>query len=129
MAINFNESTQQQRFIYKPHESEPHVWVIFEYKTYKGPKGGYDAVGDYRLIATDENPEVTIKKLEAICRLLDGKQPLENFGNLTESRLLFNIKKKEDVNDPTVMTFRTHDGTGVSQENAVLTVEKGVLHE
>jgi hypothetical protein len=129
MAINFNESTELPRFIYKPHESEPHLWSIFEYKAYKGPKGGYDPVGTYRLVDTAEDPEVTIKKLEVLCGLLNGKKSLESFGNLTNSRLLFTLGKKETANDPSVITFRTHDGTEVSEENAVLTLEKGVLHD
>lgn len=115
--------------MYKPHESASGCWVVFEYKDYKGPKGGYDAVGEYRLIDAGENPEVTIKKLEVLCGLLNGKKNLESFGNLTGSRLLFTIGKKEAVNDPTRITFRTHDGQGVSQENALLVLEKGVLNE
>lgn len=129
MAINFNESTEQPRFIYKPHDNAAKCWVIHEYKDYKGPRGGYDAVGEYRLLDQGENPEVTIKKLEVLCGLLNGKKNLDSFGNLTGTRLLFTIGKKEGVNDPTLITFRTHDGQGVSQENAVLTLEKGVLHE
>ena len=129
MAINFNESTEQPRFIHKPHDNEAGAWLIYEYKDYKGPKGGYDAVGEYRLLDTGENPEVTLKKLDTLCGLLNGKQNLDSFGNLTDSRLLFTLGKKETAESPSVITFRTHDGEGISKENAVLTLEKGVLHD
>jgi hypothetical protein len=129
MPIDFNQSTELPRFMHKPHESEALTWVIYEYKDYKGPKGGYDAVGSYRVVDKGEGPDVTFKKLETVCGLLNGRQNLENFGNLTDSRLLFTLEKKNEVNGPSVITFRTHTGQGVSQENAVLTLEKGVLNE
>ena len=50
-------------------------------------------------------------------------------GNLTQTRVLFTIVPKKTDDDPTKIIFRNHDGEGTSEENAVLTIEKGVLDE
>ena len=49
--------------------------------------------------------------------------------NLTSERLLYNIVDNEDAEESNLVTImlRTHDGMGVSKENAVLKIEKGVF--
>jgi hypothetical protein len=42
---------------------------------------------------------------------------------------LFTIVNKKEESDPSVINFRTYDGNGVSTENAVLILEKGVLND
>lgn len=126
---SFNEAGEKAEFIAKPHPDTLHCWNILAFKDYKGPKGDYDIIGEYRLIRTDEETQITQKKIDNIISLLNAKKPLHDLSNLTDKRVLYNIVKKEKASDPTQIIFRDYDGQGVSQDNAVLTIEKGVLQD
>ncbi|HRQ60878.1 MAG TPA: hypothetical protein PLO23_05135 [Alphaproteobacteria bacterium] len=127
--MDFNQSTELPRFMYKPHETQAHSWVIFEYKNYKGPKGGYDAIGSYEVTDRTENPELSEKKLNNIIILMNGKKNPETLQNLTYERVLYNIVPKDKETDPTKVVLRVYNGQGVSKENAVLTLERGLFDE
>jgi hypothetical protein len=86
-------------------------------------------VGDYTLIETSEPIDITEKKLTNLVTIMNGKRALIDFTNLTKQRVLFNIIPIGPESNHQKVIFRTHDGKGVSQENAVLTIEKGVFHE
>ncbi|MCB1651414.1 MAG: hypothetical protein KDI46_05110 [Alphaproteobacteria bacterium] len=123
---SFNDSGEKPRFIYKRNPLIAHAFQIF---MYKDEKGAYEPVGEYTLLDTTEDLEITEKTVMNIISLLNGRENLIKIDSLTENKLLFNIVPKTDENDPTKIIFRTHDGKGVSTENAVLILEKGVLHE
>jgi len=61
--------------------------------------------------------------------ILNGKKKLIDFTNLTGKRVLFNIIPEASDPNRQKIVFRTYDGAGVSKENAVLTIDKGVFHE
>ncbi len=126
MGLKFNEQSEKALFIYKPNPLVPHSFQIFMFKK---EKQEYEPVGDYTVIDTREDLDITTKRLGNIVSLLNGKKDLTKLGNLTRKRLLFNIVPKRSETDPTKIIFRNHDGKGISEENAVLTIEKGVLHE
>ena len=86
-------------------------------------------MGEYTLLDTGEGIDITEKKLSNLVRILNGKQDLIDIGNLTKTRILYNIVPKSSDSDPTKIIFREHDGQSVSKENAVLTLEKGVLKD
>ena len=55
-----------------------------------------------------------------------------NLKNMAKGRLLFQIVENdnsEDAHKYITIMFRTHDGAGVSEENAVFRLEKGVFYE
>lgn len=126
MGLKFNEQSEKALFIYKPNPLVPHSYQIFMHKK---NKADYEPVGDYTVIDTSEDTDITVKRLGNIIALLNGKKDLTKLGNLTRKRLLFNIVPKRSETDPTKIIFRSHDGKGVSVENAVLTLEEGVFHE
>ena len=64
-----------------------------------------------------------------VISLLNGKDDLAELGSLTKTRVLFSVVPKKSDDDPTKIVFRNHDGEGTSEENAVLTIEKGVIDE
>jgi hypothetical protein len=126
MELKFNEQSEKALFIYKPNPLVPHSYQIFMQKK---NKQDYEPVGDYTVIDTSEAIDITTKRLGNIVALLNGKKDLTKLGHLTRKRLLFNMVPKRSETDPTKIIFRSHDGKGVSVENAVLTIEEGVLNE
>ena len=72
---------------------------------------------------------MTEKHLMNLITLLNGKTNLVNLTHLTNTRLLYNIIPTAPDSDHIKIILRSHDGMGVSKENAVLTIEKGVFNE
>lgn len=124
--MDFNEQSEKPQFIYKRNPLNKHSYQIFEWRD---DKTDYEPVGDYLLLQTEEAEDLTEKKVMNVVSLLNGRQKLLELGELTKTRVLFNIVPKKDENDPTKIVFRNHDGEGTSEENAILTLEKGVLDE
>lgn len=123
---NFNNESEKPTFIYKPNPLVPHSYQIFAFRE---DKKAYEPAGEYTVIDNTEGPEITEKKLVNLISILNGKKNLINFKKLTKSRILFNILPETLESDHQKVVFRTYDGKGVSKENAVLTIEKGVLNE
>lgn len=123
---SFNDKGEKPQFMYK---RNPLVDNSFQIFMFQSAKGDYEPVGDYTVIDLDENPELSEKKVMNVISLLNGKQDIMDLGNLTKTRVLFTIVPKSTENDPTKIIFRNHDGEGTSEENAVLTIEKGVLND
>lgn len=127
--MNFNIESEKPPFSYKRNPLTENAFQIFQWKE---EKGDYEPVGDYTLIDLDEDPELTEKTVMNIVTMLNGRSDrVLDLKNLTSDRLLFNILTNEDdAEESTHVTImlRTHDGMGVSKENAVLKIEKGVFH-
>lgn len=126
MVQKFNEHSEKPQFIHKPNPLVNRSFQIFEFKA---DKQIYEPVGDYTVVDMAEPVEITEKKLSNLSRLLNGKRDLVELGNLTKKRLLFTIIPRTSESDPIKIIFRDHDGKGVSKENAVLTLKKGVLND
>ncbi len=152
MSINFNESSKQglgeviselgstsedplekskrtgerTRFIHKPNPLVDRAYQIFEYDF---KKGDYDHVGDYVLINKKEKIEVTEKKLFNLMTLLNGKDDLIDISNLTSSRVLFTLVPEAQAGGQTKIILKDYDGSGVSKDNAVFTIRKGVFDD
>lgn len=125
--MDFNELSEKPQFIYKRNPLAEHSYQIFRWIDYKED---YEPVGEYLLLETDEDPELTEKKVMNVIALLNGKEGgLLDLGELTKTRVLFNVVPKKDENDPTKIIFRNHGGEGTSEENAILTLIKGVLKD
>ncbi len=152
MSINFNESSKQgaeklnpepkntgedvlekskrtgerTRFIHRPNPLVERSYEIFEYDF---KKGDYAHAGDYVLTNKREKPEVTEKKLINLMALLNGKDDLIDISNLTDTRVLFTLVHEAQAGDQTKIILKDYDGSGVSKENAVFTIRKGVFDE
>ncbi len=123
---SFNESGEKPTFLYKRNPLVPHSWQIFALKP---GKSDYEPVGDYTLLDTSEDPELTEKKVANLITLMNGRKSLGQFGDLTKTRLLYSVvpTEKDSVNEKVI--FRTYDGDSVSKENAILVIEKGVFKD
>lgn len=127
MVQNFNIESEKPPFIYKRNPLVKHDFQIFQWKE---EKSDYEPVGDYTLIDTEEDPELTEKTVMNIVTSLNGRADrILDLKNLTSERLLYNIVDNKDAEESNLVTImlRTHDGMGVSKENAVLKIEKGVF--
>lgn len=122
----FNDKGEKARFIYKRNPLIDRSFQIFEYKD---EKAEYEPIGEYTLLDASEDIEITEKKVINLISIMNGKKNLIDFTNLTKSRVLYNIIPETPESEQQKVVFRTYDGDGVSKENAVLTIEKGVFHD
>lgn len=123
MEKNFNKSQEQPRFIHRPNPFAKRSYLIFELKH----RGQYEPVGEYHLINHEEDPEVTEIKVSNLTKLLNRKKDLESMQNLTNKRVLFTVVPEAQSPDQTKIIFKDYDGSGVSKDNAIFTIRKGVL--
>jgi len=124
--MDFNTESEKPQFMYKRNPLVEHAFQIFMFKE---EKDEYEPVGEYTLLDLSENLELTEKKIINIISLLNGRQNIMDLGNLTQTQVLFTMVPKSSEDDPTKIIFRNHDGSGPSEENAVLVLEKGVLND
>lgn len=128
MSRNFNEtfseSGEKPDFMYKRNPLVDHAYQIFYYVD---NKNDYELAGEYIVLDTDEDIEITEKKVMNVVSFLNGKDTLIDVGNLTKTRILFNMVPVKAGDNEAKIIFREHDGKGVSSENAVLTLQKGVI--
>ncbi len=129
MDQDFNEQGEQAKFIYRREVGDVCSYVISMFKDYKGRAGRYEDIGLYAVVDAAESEELSKKKVSNLVNLLDGDKAIDDLSNLTNSRLLYTIAPRKNEVDPTIVNFRTYDGDGVSIENAILQLEKGVLNE
>ena len=151
MAINFNEISQdtrkkaekegrgkedaiqkairtgeRTRFVAKPNPMVERDYQIFEYDF---KKGEYKHVGDYVLVNKEEPRNITEKKVSNLLSTLNQKDDLIDLSNLTKTRTLYTIVPEAQAADQTKVIFKDYDGTGVSKDNAIFTIRKGVLND
>ncbi len=117
---------ERTRFVAKPNPMVERNYQIFEYD-YK--KGKYNLVGDYVLLRKDEPREITEKKVSNLMKILNKKDDLIDLTNLTKTRVLYTIVPEAQASDQTKMIFKDYDGSGVSKDNAIFTIRKGVLYD
>jgi len=126
MALEFNEESEKPRFIYKRNPLVEHAFQIFEFKE---EKNEYEPVGEYTQIDTTQEPDITEKNVMNLITLLNGKTKLIDLTNLTSGRLLYTIIDDTQESEVTTIMLRVLDGEGVSKENAVFKIEKGVFDD
>ena len=127
--MNFNEQGQREKYIFSPLDGFEKAYAISMFKDYKGPSGMYDVIGTYEVVDEKERLEVTEKKVSNVTKMLAGLSSMESLSGMTGTRLLFELAPRTNDADPTVINFRTYDGKGVSTENAVLKLVRGIFDE
>ena len=129
MGTNFNEQTaepERPRFLSKPTPMVERAYQIFEFNE---KENDYLHVGDYVLINKEEEREITEKKIENLITLLNGSKDLIDLSNLTKTRVLYTIVPEAQAGGQTKVILKDYDGAGVSKDNAVFTIRKGVFHD
>jgi len=117
---------ERTRFVHKPNPLIERDYQIFEYIV---EKSDYEHVGDYVLLNKDEPREITDKKIMNIITMINGKDDLIDLSNLTTTRLLYTIVPEAQAGDQTKIILKDYDGSGVSKDNAIFTIRKGVLYD
>ncbi|MGH1404724.1 MAG: hypothetical protein ACRBDL_10820 [Alphaproteobacteria bacterium] len=115
---------ERPRFIHQPNPLVERSYQIFEYDFHNGK---YNHVGDYVLINQEESREITKKKVINLMTLLNGKDDLIDLSSLTKARVLFTVVPEARSGNQTKMIFKDYDGSGISKDNAVFTIRKGVF--
>lgn len=122
-AISTGERT---RFVHKANPLVDRAYQIFEYDF---NKGSYEVVGDYVLINKDEPRDITEKKVVNLLFMLNRKNgDMIDISNLTKGRILYTLVPEARAGDQTKIILKDYDGSGVSKDNAVFTIRKGVFN-
>lgn len=122
----FNHKGHKARFIYQKNELVERSYQIFEFKT---DKGKYEPVGEYIVLDTGEDTALSDRKVSNLVHLLNGQDDVEDLGNLTQARTLFNVVPDGEEHEMKNVIFRAHNGRGVSEENALFRMQKEVFGE
>ena len=131
MVKGFNSESEKPVFISKPN---PAVEGAYEIHGFFEDVKDYEPIGEYIPVSENEPLELTEKSLNNLIALLnDRKEKMVSLEDFKAGRLLYSIVKNnnDDAEARKYITimFRTHDGMGVSEENAVFKIEKGVFYE
>ncbi len=126
MSLDFNQESEKPRFIYKRNPLVEHSYQIFGIED---GKSKYEPVGEYTVLDTSEDPELTDKKVSNIVRTMNEREGLMDLSFMTDTRLLFQPVADNPASANHKLIFRTYDGDGISKDNAILSVRKGVLDE
>ena len=131
MVKGFNAESEKPVFISKPNPAVDKGYQIYGF--FEDVKD-YEPIGEYVPVTDNEPLELTEKALANLVALLNNrKEKMFNLEKLTSGRLLFQIVENDSAdaeeNKYITIMFRTHDGMGVSEENAVFKIEKGVFYE
>jgi hypothetical protein len=124
MSLGFNQNSAKSRFIFKASPLNSLAYQIFENK--KG-KGGYEPVGQYLVLDPNEDRSLTEKKLFNLVGLMNGRESVIDLSEDVDSRLLYYVVPQKIDSDGTKIIFRTYSGRGISKENAMLEIEKGIF--
>lgn len=124
MSMQFNENSEKSRFSFQPNPVNPAAYQILENKV---GRDGYEPVGDYVVLDQDEQQELTEKKLINLVGLMNGRKNVIDLSEDVDSRLLYHVVPKKIDSDQTKIIFRTYNGRGVSKENAMLEIERGIF--
>ncbi len=117
---------ERTRFIAKPNPLVERDYQVFEYNT---KLSKYEHVGDYVLINKSEPRDITEKKVMNLMSIINKKDELIDLSNLTKTRMLYTVVPEAQSGNQSKMIFKDYDGTGVSKENAIFTIRKGVLYD
>ena len=131
MVKGFNVESEKPVFISKPN---PNVDGAYEIHGFFEDVKDYEPIGEYVAVDQDQPLELTEKSLDNLIALLnDRKEKMVSLADFKAGRFLFNIveNNNDDAEENKYITimFRTHDGMGVSEENAVFKIEKGVFYD
>lgn len=92
------------------------------------PDGGYEPVGEYRVIDVTESASITKSKLHNMLHIVAGNRHLAiALGQETKRKMVFKIVSASD-NGVAGFEFSTFDGVVITK-NASLTVKEGVFYD
>lgn len=123
----FNEESEKPDFISKPNPLVPRSYHIFQYKDHNGE---YEPIGEYTVLDQAEEQELSDKRVTNLISLMNGRKRTLDLKNLTNQRIFFTILSNKPEDDQIKIMFRSKEGgPGITKENAILVLEKGVFDD
>ncbi len=119
---DFNDSGILPTYTYRPSPIGTRAWQILKFT--KGLADEAQPVGEYTVLDKEEDPLLSEKKVMNVVSALNGRQNLIQLGEETKSRQLFHVLNDGLNGAPMRIMFTSYDGTQVSQENALLQMER-----
>ena len=81
-------------------------------------------VGNYAVLDSGEDQKITEIKLMNLVALMNGQKNLLDTAKVTGRKTLFQILPNAEGDSGQRILFREYDGTGISSENAILSLEE-----
>ena len=118
---DFNAEAKTPRYGYVPSPVHPRAFQILKY----GESHAADPkpVGDYTVLDSKEDLNLSEKKVMNLVSLLNGRQNLMQLGHETGSRILYNVVSECDDDGKSRVLFYQLGKEGVSVENALFRME------
>lgn len=114
----------QQHYIYRHSPIQPGAFQIFLSDRMSGRE---TYCGDYTVLDDTEPPSLSELKMINLMSLLNGKTDLIDLGAQTQSRLMYQRLPDAPDGQKRVL-FRTYNGEGLPEENAILTYYTGDMN-
>ena len=122
--MDFNKPAEQRAFRYERNPVAERGFLILRRNT----QARFDPVGDYLVVDDEEDLALSEKKVMNLVALLNKDDSyVMDLGDLTGTQSRFHIKPEKTERGQTQMVFYALGAQGVSKENAVLSIDEGVL--
>jgi|TARA_R110000868_G_scaffold82237_4_gene232263 hypothetical protein len=122
--MDFNRPAEQRAFRYERNPISERGFLILKRSTHER----YDPVGDYMVVDAEEDIQLSEKKVMNLVALLNADNDyIMDLGELTGAQSHFHIKPEKTERGQTQMVFFELGEQGVSKQNAVLSIDEGML--
>jgi hypothetical protein len=122
--MDFNQPAEQSAFRYERNPISERGFMILK----RNEQSTYEPVGDYMVVDAAEPISLSEKKVMNLIALLNGDDKyVMDLGDLCETQSRFHINEEKTKNGQSQMVFYALGAEGTSKENAVLSIDEGVL--
>lgn len=122
--MDFNKPAEQRAFRYERNPVAARGFLILR----RNSQDRFDPVGDYLVLDDAEDIGVSEKKVMNLVALLNKDEGyVMDLGEVTGTQSRYHIKPEKTERGQTQMVFYALGQEGVSKENAVLSIDEGVL--
>lgn len=122
--MDFNKPAEQRVFRYERNPVAARGFLILR----RNSQDRFDPVGDYLVLDDAEDIGVSEKKVMNLVALLNKDEGyVMDLGEVTGTQSRYHIKPEKTERGQTQMVFYALGQEGVSKENAVLSIDEGVL--
>lgn len=119
---DFNSEASTPRYAYRRSPVHPRGFMILKYR--EDLNAEPLVVGDYTVLDPREDFALSERKVINLISLLNGRRHLMELGHETNSRVLYHIVTECDDDGKARVIFYHLGKEGVSEENALLRIEK-----
>ena len=122
--MDFNKPAEQRAFRYERNPVAARGFLILR----RNSQDRFDPVGDYLVLDDAEDIGVSEKKVMNLVALLNKDEGyVMDLGEVTGTQSRYHIKPEKTERGQTQMVFYALGQEGVSKENAVVSIDEGVL--